>query len=249
MDIDLSKVLLIILAVLPGYLVLRGSARVIPSTQHKKGATEEIAEFLIFSIVAHFVAALLYSVIWMLVGQLSQKDAWYYTRGWFESTPSGVLSASAKVPVIYLAIYLLFSLCVGWLLGLWRGLFDVWHPIDHIAKRLGIVNSRVGRIWSQHVERYLITGRPITYDALFPEVDEYGVQKEVFVELVLKENQGSITGRLVSFSIANDEEVHKLLYLEDIYQKRVGASSYAKLDADGMLVDLADAAMVLIKQV
>ena len=146
-------------------------------------------------------------------------------------------------------IYLIFSLGVGLLLGLLRGLFDVWHPIDHIAKKLGIVNSALGRLWSQYVERYLITGRPIIYDALFPEVDQYGVQKEVFVELVLKGNQGSITGRLVSFSIANDEEIHKLLYLEDIYQKQVGAGSYAKLDADGMLVDLADASMVLIKQV
>ena len=249
MDIDLSKVLLIILAVLPGYLVLRGRARVIPNTQRKKGATEEIAEFLIFSILAHFVTVLFCGATWMLVGQFSQGDAWHYTRNWINFTPSGVLSALAKFPAIYLAIYLIFSLGVGLLLGLLRGLFDVWHPIDHIAKKLGIVNSALGRLWSQYVERYLITGRPIIYDALFPEVDQYGVQKEVFVELVLKENQGSITGRLVSFSIANDEEIHKLLYLEDIYQKQVGAGLYAKLDADGMLVDLADASMVLIKQV
>jgi hypothetical protein len=48
MDVDLYKVALFILAVLPGYLARRGSDSVLPRTQRKTGATEEIAEFLIF---------------------------------------------------------------------------------------------------------------------------------------------------------------------------------------------------------
>jgi len=44
MDFDLSKLVLLVLAVLPGYLARRGSDRVIPRTQRNKGATEEIAE-------------------------------------------------------------------------------------------------------------------------------------------------------------------------------------------------------------
>jgi hypothetical protein len=53
----------------------------------------------------------------------------------------------------------------------------------------------------------------------------------------------------MSFSVANDEESHKLIYLEDVYRKMPGSSQYEKLDADGMLVDIADALTLQIKQV
>lgn len=71
----------------------------------------------------------------------------------------------------------------------------------------------------------------------------------MFVELQLKENRGSVTGVVAGFSIANDEESHKLLYLKDVYQKSSGRSMYHKLDVDGILVDMADAVTVQIKQV
>jgi hypothetical protein len=54
---------------------------------------------------------------------------------------------------------------------------------------------------------------------------------------------------VTSFSIANDEENHKLLYLKGVYRKLPDRSQYEKLDADGMLVDIADAVTLQIKQV
>jgi hypothetical protein len=84
---------------------------------------------------------------------------------------------------------------------------------------------------------------------LFPDLDANGDRKDVFVEAELKDDQGSITGRVASFSIANDEESHKLIYVEEVYRKAAGSNHYEKLDADGMLLDVADAITIQIKQV
>ena len=249
MDIDLSKVVLIVLAVLPGYLALRGSDRVIPRTQRKKGATEEVAEFLIFSVAAHSVVAILCGLFGILAGDLYEHSVWFFIGDWLQLPPADLLRRLGAMPAGYLAVYLFCALAVGWLLGLGRGLLDAWRPVEQVARRLGIVNSPVGRFWSRYVERFFIAGRPIIYDALFPDLDEHGDPKVVFAELILKENQGSITGRVASFSIANDEESHKLIYLEDIYRKGPGRANYEKVDTDGMLVDMADTITIQIKQV
>jgi hypothetical protein len=249
MDIDLSKVVLIILAVLPGYLALRGSDRVIPRTQRKKGATEEVAEFLIFSVLAHSVVAVLCILFWMLAGLLCKHSALFFLHGWLQPAPAELLRKLGGIPAGYLAIYFFLALGIGWLLGLGRGLFDAWRPIEQVARKLGILDTPIGHFWSKYVERFLITGRPIIYDALFPDLDEDGDPKQVFAEIVLKEHQGTITGRVASFSIANDEECHKLIYLEDVYQTKPGSSIYKKIDADGLLVDIADAITLQIKQV
>jgi hypothetical protein len=248
MDIDLSKVLLIVLAVLPGYLALRGSDRVIPRTQRKKGATEEIAEFFIFSVLAHFILTLLYSCFSILAGLLYKGSAMFYVGGWIWLTPSDLLKKLGSIPAGYMAIYLFLSLGIGWLLGLGLGLLDAWRTSEWVARKLGIENSWLGRFWSKHIERFLITGRPIFYDALFPDLDKNGEQKDVFAELVMKGDQGCVTGRVAGFSIANDEESHKLVYLKDVFRKSPGSTQYEKLDADGMLVDFADAITVQIKQ-
>jgi hypothetical protein len=249
MDIDLSKVVLIVLAVLPGYLARRGSDRFVPRTRREKGATEEVAEFLIFSVLAHFILTLFYGCFWILAGLLYQSSAMFFIRWWLPLSPSELLKKFSELPSGYLAIYLFLSLGIGWSLGLGRGLLDSWRTSEWVSEKLGIDKSGLGRFWTNHIERFLITGRPIIYNALFPDLDDQGKRKDVFVELVLKENQGSITGRVMSFSIANDEENHKLIFLENVYRKMPGSNQYEKLDADGMLVDIADVIMLQIKQV
>jgi hypothetical protein len=248
MDLDFSKVVLIVLAVLPGYLALRGNARIVPRMQKKKGATEEIAEFLIYSVIAHLILASFCIGIFFLA-EAFRGSSFLRFREYLGLSPASLFRLLEGAPTAFYAIYLIFSLGVGYVLGLMRGLFDVWHLVDWLARKAGILNSRIGRFWFTRVERFLITGRPIIYDALFPEVDEEGRQKEVFVELVLKEGRGSITGRVTSFSIANDEESHKLLYLRDVYQKISQEINYRELKVDGLLIDMADAITVHIKQV
>jgi hypothetical protein len=249
MDIDLYKVVSIVLAVLPGYLARRGRDRVIPCTQRKKGATEEVAEFLIYSVAAHFILLLLYCVFWILAGFLCRQSALFFIAGWLLLAPSDLMKKLDGIPAGYLVLYLVLSLGMGWFLGLGRGLIDAWHVAELVAGKLGFENSAFERFWAKHVERFLITGRPIIYNALLPDLDETGGRRDVFVEIDLKDNQGSITGRVASFSIANDEESHKLIYLKEVYRRKLQDAPYEKLDADGMLVDFADAITVQIKQV
>lgn len=249
MDIDLSKVAIVVLAVMPGYLARRGSARVIPHTLRNKGATEEIAEFLIFSFLAHFTLAFLYGCFWLLAGLLLEHSALFFLHDWLLLPLSSLLTRLSGIPTGYLVVYLFLSLGVGWMLGLGRGLLDAWRAYEYAAQKLDFFQSSLGRFWSKHIGKYLITDRPIIYDALFPDLDDKGKRKDVFVELVLKEGQGSITGRVTSFSIANDEESHKLILLANVYRKMPGNDQYEKLDTDGLLVDIADAITLQIKQV
>ncbi|MGA9071912.1 MAG: DUF6338 family protein [Terracidiphilus sp.] len=249
MDIDLSKVVLFLLAVLPGYLARRGSDRVLPRTQRKTGATEEIAEFLIYSVIVHFVLTLIYCCFSMLAGYFYKHSAIFFLGEWLKLSPSDLLKRLYETPSEYLAIYLCLSLMLGWFLGVNSGLIELWHLTERVFRLVVSENSGAGRIFWRYFERFIITGRPIIYDALFPDLDDKGKRKDVYVELVLKENQGSVTGRVTSFSIANDEENHKLIFLVDVYRKMPGSGQYEKLDTDGMLVDIADAITLQIKQV
>lgn len=249
MDIDLAKVVLIALAVLPGYLARRGSDRVIPRTRRTTGATEEIAEFLIFSVAAHLILALLYGIFWMIAGHCWKQSAWFFVGTWLQLAPSDLLKKLGEIPATSLAIYLFLSLITGWFLGIGLGLFGALRGIERIARKLGIENSWAGQLWSKHINIFLITSRPMIYDVLIPELDEDGNQKTVYAEILLKNNQESVTGRVKSFSTANDEESHKLIYLEDVYRKNAVSGSYEKIEADGILFDLADAVTLQVKQV
>jgi len=249
MDIDLYKVALFVLAVLPGYLARRGSDSVLPRTQRKIGATEEVAEFLIYSVIAHFVLTLIYCIFWILAGYFYKHSALFFLGSWLRLAPSDLLNRIYGIPVEYLTIYFCLSFVLGWFLGVGRGLIELWHLTERAVRWVVTEDSWAGRFLWKHFERFFITGRPIVYDALFPDLDENGASKTVYAEIVLKDNLGIITGIVTSFSIADDEESHKLVFLKDVYRKTSGNNQYMKLDADGMLIDIADAITLQIKQV
>jgi hypothetical protein len=118
-----------------------------------------------------------------------------------------------------------------------------------MAGWLGIDDdSRAGKLWLRMVGRFLLAGRPIIYDALFPEEDETGKSKLVFVELVLKDNGGTYIGQVEAFSITRDEEEHKLLYMIDVYRRENTDSSFRKLAVDGMLIDLSEVVTLSVLQ-
>jgi hypothetical protein len=249
MEIDLGKVVIIILAVLPGFLARRGNARVIPRAQRKMGATEEIAEFFIYSIAAHLCLAVFSALLFAFAGLLLKHSLLFYLDGWRLLSPLALLQKVESLPAGILAFYLVLALLVGWLIGVARGLLDAWRVAELAFGLVGPIFRHVGRFWSQNIERFLITERPIIYGALFPELDENGEPKTVYLELLLRDNQGYLSGRVASFSICNDEENHKLVFLKDTYFKATKAAAYESLDGDGVLIDLADALTVQIKQV
>jgi hypothetical protein len=213
------------------------------------GATEEIAEFFIYSIAAHLCLAVLSAVLFAFAGLLLNHSLLFYLDSWRALPPSALLLKAESLPAGILASYLILALIIGWFLGVVRGLLDAWRVGERAVGLVGPMFRRVGSFWSQNIERFLITERPIIYGALFPELDENGDPKTVYLELLLRDNQGYLSGRVASFSISNDEENHKLVFLKDAYSKATKAAAYESLVGDGVLIDLADALTVQIKQV
>ena len=249
MEIDLSKVVLLLLAVLPGYVARRGSDRVRPRAERKLGATEEVASFVILSAIVHVVLAALLLGIYLVVESLKRHTLSLGASAYLSLPPSELWKNLNSVSALWFVLYFLLSLIVGRCLGLIFGLLDAWAWRENLFNRLGLVDTRLGRFWSRKIDRYLLSNSPILYKILLPQLDETNKEKTVYVEIDLKGDQGSITGRVVSFSTSNDEESHKLIFLQDVYKKDAASKNYQKLPADGMLLDLADALTVQVKQV
>jgi xanthosine utilization system XapX-like protein len=239
MDIDFSKIVLIILAVLPGYVALRSYGNVAPRSLRKRGATEELAEFFVYSTVAH---GLLISILCLLATPAAMN-------AWLHLSPRLFVTEIGNIPTINLFFYFIFSLVAGWIVGIGWGLLTVWHPARRVIERLGLLGTPVHRIWYQLVGRHLLSDRPIIYDILSPETDETGRPKLVFVEAELKGSKGIYTGLVKAFSIIPDEESHKLICLEQVYHKATPEAEYSPLAIDSMLLDLADTIALRVRQV
>lgn len=98
------------------------------------------------------------------------------------------------------------------------------------------------------MRRFLLTSRPIIYDALFPEEDETGQSKLVFVERALKDGGGKYIGQVKAFSITRDEEEQMFLYMIDVYKQSSTDDSCEKRSVDGMLFDLSEAVTLSVRQ-
>jgi hypothetical protein len=90
--------------------------------------------------------------------------------------------------------------------------------------------------------------RPIIYEVLNPALDRDGT-KSVFVELEMKDGLGFYSGQLSQFAIVKDDEPHKPVYLIDVWYKKERNDDYVSVATDGIMIDLADAVTLLVKQV
>jgi hypothetical protein len=138
MEIDLSKILLLVLAVLPGYFALRARKSVGSRSLHSRGTTEELAEFLVYSACTHLVLGVLILLALVVAGFALHHDQKLFLRSWLlsplDETAERVLRVPAYVPLIYLPL----SFVCGWAIGLARGLSTVWRPLNEIARWLGV---------------------------------------------------------------------------------------------------------------
>jgi hypothetical protein len=249
MEIDFPKVVLFVLAVLPGYFALWARRSIAPLSLHKKGATEELAEFLVYSALVHFVLITIVLCTAALLGMLYHRAALFFLKDSLSLPVSTIAENVVHLPASLLLIYVPLSFFCGWGIGLTRGLLTMWRPFTRLAAWVGINETTpAGKLWLRLVGRFLLTGRPIIYDALFPEEDETGKSKLVFVELVLKDDGGKYIGQVEAFTITRDEEEHKLLYMIDVYKENSEDGSFEEMPTDGMLVDLADVVTMSVRQ-
>jgi len=249
MEFDLSRLVLLLLAVLPGYEARQGSSSVLPRSDKKPGATEEVASFVAMSAVVHLILivtfvilAALYSVLYCHL-PASSLGAWLATK------PDDLWAWQRQIAVVWYFFYFAVSMIAGRAIGMLIGLLGASSWNEQLFRKFKLVDTRFGRFWSRHVDRFLLSGPPILYSLLLPQLDAEGKEKTVYAEIELKAGKGTITGRVISFSTSNDEEPHKLIYLQEVHRKNTSEGPYQKLPADGMLLDLADTLTIQVKQV
>ncbi len=160
-------------------------------------------------------------------------DSWP-VKGWAASYPT----EAAALGTCYVFLSFAVSHWLGLAYGMWRGKA----PITTFALRRAVWLQKLG-----------ITGllgeKPIIYEILSANVAEDGTEYTVFIELEMKDQLGFYAGQLSQFAIVRDEEPHKPIYLIDASYRRTLADDYEPLQGDGVLLDLADAAQVFVKQV
>ena len=73
MKIDLSSLFLVVLVVIPGLLAQRSRSLMVPNILTPKGASEELADFVLLGPITHIVLILL-SSFFALVNHLTAAD-------------------------------------------------------------------------------------------------------------------------------------------------------------------------------
>ena len=241
MKIDFSTIFLVIFLVLPGLFSRRSQNSVAPKSLDDFGATEELAEFVVQGLAVHVLIALSVGLVLSLAGLLR----WHQSAVYFQIIDRTHLKTwttnhVAEATLLF-ATYLLFTFAVGHLFGLFVGVWRLRRPINSYVwsryawmRRLGIAGS--------------LGERPIIYAVLDPELDAQGNPSIVFVEVEMKDALGFYAGQVSQYTVVKDTEPHKQVYLTETWFKLVRNDDYVRVQAEGILIDLADAVTLQVKQ-
>lgn len=206
-----------------------------PRSFEDQGTSAELGELVALGISTHAVLVLVASFIlfcWGLVHRhfllaFTRLDGWRITE-WVKNHPSESL--------LLATLYVLLSFFVSHWLGFVYGIFRLRTPITSFAsrkfrflRRLGL-DDKLGE-------------RPFLWDTLLPTDDNL-----MFLEIEMRDNAGFYAGQLSLFAIVKDEEPHKPVSLINAWRKDQRADQYQPIEADTILLDLADAIEVRIIQ-
>ncbi|WP_263385896.1 DUF6338 family protein [Granulicella arctica] len=242
MKFDVSTILLVIVAVIPGLFAQRTRNQLVPRSFAPQGASAELAELVALGVATHGILAFLLATVSLLIGWIHEGQPDYYfskldsliVSQWFsQHIVEACLIASA-----YVFVSFFFSHWLGFLYGVWRSnspfTTRLFAKATWLRKRFGVTG--------------LLGERPIIYEVLNPALDRDGT-KSVFVELEMKDGLGFYSGQLSQFAIVKDDEPHKPVYLIDVWYKKDRNDDYISVATDGIMIDLADAVTLLVKQV
>lgn len=241
MKIDFSTIFLVIFLVLPGLFSRRSQNSVAPRSLDDPGTTEELADFVVQGLAVHVLIALICSFFMGIAGLLRWCDVGVYFRLLDHSSPELWIKSHVSETVLLFALYVLATFLVGHLFGLFVGVWRLRRPINSYIwskwawmRRLGIAGS--------------LGERPIIYAVLDPELDKDGNASIVFVEVEMKDGLGFYSGQVSQYAVVKDSEAHKQIYLTEAWFKLLRYDEYIKVEAEGVLIDLADAVTLLVKQ-
>lgn len=242
MKFDFSTILLVIVALVPGLFAQRTRNQLVPRSFAPQGASAELAELAALGVATHGILALLAAIALFLIGWLRKGDPDYFFSK-LDSLLTGPWCSQHLVEVSLIAFgYVIFSFFFSHWLGFINGLLRLKSPFTTLL----FARATWLRRWFG-VEG-LLGERPIIYEVLNPALD-HGIAKSVFVEVEMKDGLGFYSGQLSQFAIVRDEEPHKPIFLIDVWFKQNRIDDYKSVETDGVMIDLAEAATLLVKQV
>jgi hypothetical protein len=238
---DVSTILLVIVAVIPGLFAQRTRNQLVPRSFAPQGASAELAELVALGVATHGILAFFTATFFLLTGWIYKSQPDYY----FLKLDSLIVSQWISQHLVetwliassYVFASFILSHWLGFLYGIWRSNSPLTTWLFAKAtwlRRLGVTG--------------LLGERPIIYEVLNPALDREGT-KSVFVELEMKDGLGFYSGQLSQFAIVKDDEPHKPVYLIDVWYKKERDDDYVPVETDGIMIDLADAVTLLVKQV
>jgi hypothetical protein len=239
---DFSTILIIIVAVIPGLFAQRTRNQLVPRSFAPQGASAELAELVALGIATHGILAFLSAIILLLLGWLRTGDPDYFFSK-LDSPLTGQWCSQHIVEVSLIAFgYVIFSFFFSHLVGFINGFLRLKSPFTTI------LFAKATWLWKWLGVQGPLSERPILYEVLSPVID-HGATKSVFVEVEMKDGLGFYSGQLSQFAIVRDEEPHKPIFLIDVWFKKERSNNYEPVETDGIMIDLAEAATLLVKQV
>lgn len=243
MKIDISTVLLVIVCIIPGLFAQRSRSLVCPRSFDPQGSSAELGELVALGISTHGVLVCIGALTLFLLGICLHLEPGYFFHK-LDSWPVSQWSAIHPTEATLLAtLYVFTSFAISHVLGVFYGF---WR-----RQRSPITTALLRR--STWLKRHGISGllgeQPIIYEALNPKIDANGTSYLVFVELEMKDGAGFYSGQLSQFAIVKDEEPHKPIYLINALFTKKLSDAYQEVAADGVVLDLADAIQLQVKQV
>src|SRR5229473_685254 len=231
MTFDVTGLLIFLLAIVPGFIAQQARSLFVPRSLRTKSVLEETGNYALNSILVHLI----------LLGSFK------LVLGVFHSTTPATLGVAMAQKQIgnwtwqhrYLIVsYYIASLLLGSILGLVRGfsererLIGTWLAdnrwLSPLLVRFGVLA--------------FLQEAPVWYEAL-----RQGSRNErTFVEVRMKENGGFYTGELKSYGIVSDSERNKDFLLVNASYKKTEEGKYIPMDADGVLLNFADAESVAV---
>ncbi len=225
MTFDVTGLLIFLLAVIPGFLAEQTRHSIVPRSLQKKSAIEETGEYVINSLLIHFVLLMVFQLIlsWMnpsTLEALGQAVTQKKLAGWAWEHRFLVLA------------YFVLSLIAGFFFGVLRGVLALNQPF---RRKLG------GFQWISR----LLEGIGL-YSFLQTDPVWYGVLRQTskdeltFVQVRMKGGGGFYAGELKSYGILEDSKREKDFYLVNVYFTKRDEDPYTRLDSDGVLLNFAD---------
>jgi Family of unknown function (DUF6338) len=234
MTFDVSGLLIFLLAIVPGFIAQQARSRLVPRSLRAQSVLEETGNYVFNSIAVHLILLGGFRVIFAVVHSV---------------TPASLSTAIVQKQLPdwawqhrYLVLsYYLVSLLLGCALGVVRGAAErdrqigTWLADNRFLRplllRLGV--------------RAFLEEAPVWYEALRERTRE----ERTFVEVKMKQDGGFYTGELKSYGIVSDSDPNKDFLLVNVAFKKHANDTYVTLDADGVLLNFADAeSLSFIKQ-